>query len=188
MYWEHPQGVPIVWSPYRITPIYWLMARMPSSTFLCRHPYTGELAICSSDFSAFLWFLCLHKVAISALLFHFFWPDVHIVFFAELLHLHFGNCNCGTMSSSRWSAWIFSGNFLEQGSSWGSLRGKRLPLSDSSLWNGHCKRCRPPGFRLGVFEASVCQSSVGAVMWVVDPSEPTYMMSSVWSVVGLLSI
>ncbi len=27
-------------------------------------------------------------------------------FFAEPLHLHFDNCNCGTFSS-RWSAWIF---------------------------------------------------------------------------------
>ncbi len=53
MHWEHPLGVPIVWSPNIITPIHWLMARMPSSTFLRRHPYTGERAICSSDFSAF---------------------------------------------------------------------------------------------------------------------------------------
>ncbi len=31
---ERPLGVPIVWSPYRITAIHWLMARMASSTFL----------------------------------------------------------------------------------------------------------------------------------------------------------
>ncbi len=53
-HWERPLGVPIVWSPYRITPIYWLMARMPSSTFLHRHAYTGECAICSSDFSTLM--------------------------------------------------------------------------------------------------------------------------------------
>ncbi len=99
-HWERPLGVSIVWSPFRITPIYWLMARMPSSTFLHRHAYTGECAICSSDFST------LMKWPYQPFCSVFSGP-IFGLFFAELLHLHFGNCNCGTMFSSRWSAWIF---------------------------------------------------------------------------------
>ncbi len=86
--------------PYRITSIHWLMAWMPSWTFLYHHPYTGELTICSTDFSAFTkWPYQPFCCGFSGPIFR--------QFFADLLHLHFGDCDSGTMFSSWWSAWIF---------------------------------------------------------------------------------
>ncbi len=73
MLWEHPLGVLIVWSPYRITSIHWLMARMPWSTFLRRllilenAPSAPQISLPS-------------RSNILALLLRFFWP-IFIVFF-----------------------------------------------------------------------------------------------------------
>ncbi len=96
-HWECLLGVPIFWSPCRITPIYWLMAQMPSSTFLHRH---WANALSAPQIS-----LPSRSGHISPSV-QFFLARYSDSFFAEILHLHFGDCNCG-MFSSRWSAWIF---------------------------------------------------------------------------------
>ncbi len=63
-----PLGVLIVWNPYRITPIHWLMARMPAPTFSCRE----NVILCMRARHLFL-----HEAAMLALLglpiFQFSW-------------------------------------------------------------------------------------------------------------------
>ncbi len=95
-----PLGVPIVWSPYRITPIHWLMARKLPLTYSHRHltPYTYWRTR-----YLLLRFLCLNEAAILALLLRYFWPNL-FNHFRGFLHLHFGDCISGTLFSSRWSA------------------------------------------------------------------------------------
>ncbi len=85
MHWECPLGVPIFGSPYRISNS---LADGADAIFdvLTSHPYSGERAICSSDFSAF------KK-----------WP---YLFFAELFHLHFGDCNSRRCSPNGGVHWF----------------------------------------------------------------------------------
>ncbi len=86
-----PLGVLIVWNPYRITPIHWLMARMPAPTFSCR-------ILCMR-----MRHLFLHEAAMLALvaiLLTRFWSN----FLGLPLHLHFGDCSSGTLFSSRFSS------------------------------------------------------------------------------------
>ncbi len=92
-----PLGVPIVWNPYRITPIHWLMARKPPSTFSCRILYWRTCHL-------LLRFLCLHEAAILALLVAILLTWFRSNFLGLPLHLHFGDCSSGTLFSSRWSA------------------------------------------------------------------------------------
>ncbi len=55
--------------------------------------YTGERAIHSSDFSAFM------KRSHCPSLLRFSGPNLH----SAIIHLHFGDCLSGTLFSSRWS-------------------------------------------------------------------------------------
>ncbi len=82
-----------VWSPYRITPIHWLMARrrlwrnhVVSLYWRTRH--------------LLLRFLCLHEAVTLPFVVAIFWPNLH----STIIHLHFGDCLSGTLFSSRWSA------------------------------------------------------------------------------------
>ncbi len=89
-------GVPIVWSPYRITPIHWLMARMSYSTFLRR------LLMLANALSAPQISLPSRSGHISpsvAIFLARFW-----IIFLGILHLHFNDCGSGTLFSLRWSA------------------------------------------------------------------------------------
>ncbi len=85
-----------VLNPYRITPIHWLMARrrlwrndVVRSYWRTRHPL--------------LRFLCLHEAATSPFVVAISYPSNNIA----IIHLHFGDCLCGTLFSSRWSAMEF---------------------------------------------------------------------------------
>ncbi len=88
---RHFGNAPIVWSLYRIMPIHWLMARMPSSTFL-------HCLLILRTHHLLLRFLRLHKAPILTLLLRFFWPDLES-FSLDFLRLHFGDCSSGTLFS-----------------------------------------------------------------------------------------
>ncbi len=73
-----------VWSPYRITPIHWLMAQrrlwrnhVVSLYWRTRHPL--------------LRFLCLHEAVTLLFVVAIFWPKNN-VFRTRFIHLHFGDC------------------------------------------------------------------------------------------------
>ncbi len=97
MRWERPPGVPIVWSPYRIPPIHWLMAQMLPSTFLflililvnASFAPQNSLPSRSSHISPF----------VASFLARFRSFSLGISF-----RLHFCDCSSGIQFSSRWSA------------------------------------------------------------------------------------
>ncbi len=82
-----------VWSPYRITPIHWLIAR--------RHPWRNHVvSLYWRRCHPLLRFLCLHEAVTLPFVVAIFWPNLLSV----IIHLHFGDCLSGTLFSSRWSA------------------------------------------------------------------------------------
>ncbi len=90
-----PLGVPIVWSPYRITLIHWLVARKPALTYsrphliLANAPSAPQISLPSRSGHT------SPSVAI-------FLAQSSII--RGFLHFHFGDCISGTLFSSRWSA------------------------------------------------------------------------------------
>ncbi len=91
-----PLRVPIAWNSYRITPIHWLMARMPSSTFsrrfliLANAPSAPQISLPSRSGHI------SPSVAIFLARFRLFSQD--------FLCLHFGDCRNRTLFSLQWSA------------------------------------------------------------------------------------
>ncbi len=73
-----------VWSPYRITPIHWLMAQR---RLWCNH----VVSLNWRTHHPLLRFLCLHEAVTLPFVVAIFWPK-NIVFRTRFIHLHFGDC------------------------------------------------------------------------------------------------
>ncbi len=72
-----------VWSPYRITPIHWLMAR--------RRLWRNHVVSLWRTHHPLLRFLCLDEAVTLPFVVAIFWPK-NIVFRMRFIHLHFGDC------------------------------------------------------------------------------------------------
>ncbi len=91
-----PSGVLIVWSPYRITPIHWLMAQ--------RHPWRNHVvSLYWRTRHLLLRFLCLHEAAILPFCCDFSGPILH-TFGHGFFVCTSATAYSGTLFSSRWSA------------------------------------------------------------------------------------